>query len=278
LQYQARFTGTGAAPKLSGVSVYYLPRNQAPTVSLTKPAAGEALSKTATLNWVASDPDRDTLSYDVSYSADGGATWKPITADARLKAQTKTTVAAAAPAALASLKNVPASVQALVKAQIAANSAAAAPVSAKSAQALKETSYAWDTTTLPDGLYQIEVVASDKPSNPVGALTAKAVSQPFLIANTVPALTVGTPSVSADKTVTLHGIAQTKLAFVQAVQAEADGGDPVAASADDGLFDSVSEPWTLTLPALSPGPHKIEVTALDQAGNKATQTVTVTVP
>ena len=244
-----------------------------------QPNSGDALSKTATLNWTASDPDKDTLSYDVSYSADGGKTWKPITASAQLKAQTRTTtVTAVAPTALASLKNVPASVQALVKAQIAANSAAATPAPAKSAQDLKETTYAWDTTALADGLYQIEVVASDKPSNPVGALTAKAISQPFLIVNTPPTLTLGIPTVSADKAVTLHGIAQTKLAFVQAVQAKTDGGDPIAASADDGLFDSTREPWTLTLPALTSGQHKIEVTALDQAGNKAIQTVNVTVP
>ncbi len=279
VQYQAQFTGTSATPKLSSVAVFYLPRNQAPTVSLAKPTAGDAVSKTATLNWTASDPDKDTLSYDVSYSPDGGKTWHPITASAQLKAQTKTQPApSVAPAALSALKNAPAGVQALIKAQIAANSAAATPTPAKSAQNLKETSYAWDTTTLPDGLYQIEVVASDKPSNPVSPLTAKATSQPFLIANTPPALTLSVPTVNADKTVTLHGTAQTKLAFVQAVQAKTDNGDPIAASADDGLFDSVSEPWTLTLPALASGLHKIEVTALDQAGNKATQTVNVTVP
>ena len=281
LQYQALFTETGTpdAPKLSDVSVYYLPRNQAPTVSLTKPAAGDALSKTAPLHWTASDPDKDTLSYNVSYSGDGGKTWIPITANSQLTSQTKSTVAPAAPE-LAALKNVPASVQAQIKAQIAANTAsnAAATTSGKSAQNLKDTSYSWDTTTLPDGVYQVEVVASDKPSNPVGALSAKAVSAPFLVANTPPTLTVGTPSVSADKTVTLRGTAQTPLVFVQAVQATADGGDPIAAAADDGLFDSRSEPWTLTLSALSSGPHTIEIQALDQAGNKATQTVSVTVP
>ena len=280
LQYQALFTGANAAPKLSSVAIYYLPRNQAPTVTLSKPIAGDAVAKTAALNWTASDPDKDTLSYDVSYSADGGKTWKPITASAQLKAQTKTkSVPATAPAALTALKNAPASVQALVKAQIAADSApAGVPKAAKSAQDLKETSYSWDTTTLPDGLYQIEVVASDKPSNPLGALTAKAVSQPFLIANALPTLTLGTPIVNADKTVTLHGTAQTKLAFVQAVQAKADTGDFVAASAADGLFDSTNEPFTLTLPALSSGSHKIEVQALDQAGSKTTQTISVSVP
>ncbi len=280
LQYQAQLTGTSATPRLSAVSIYYLPRNQAPTVTLSKPAAGDAVSKTASLNWTASDPDKDTLSYDVSYSADGGKTWKPIAASAQLKSQTKTkSVPVTAPAVLAVLKNAPASVQALVKAQMAANSASAdTPKAPKSAQDLKETSYSWDTTSLPDGLYQIEVVASDKPSNPVGPLTAKAVSQPFLIANTLPTLTLGSPTVNADKTVTLHGTASTKLAFVQAVQAKADTGDFVAASADDGLFDSINEPFTLTLPALSSGPHKIEVQALDQAGNKTTQTVSVSVP
>jgi len=281
LQYQTLFTETSTAdaPKLSGVSVYYLPRNQAPTVSLTKPAAGDAVSKTAPLHWTAADPDKDTLSYNVSYSSDSGKTWKPITANTQLPSQTKT-VAAPPAAALTALKNVPASVQAEIKAQIAANTAsnAAATPSSKSAQNLKETSYSWDTTTLPDGLYQVEVVASDKPSNPVGALSAKAVSAPFLVANTPPTLTVGTPSVSGDKTATLHGTTQTNLAFVQAVQAKVDGGDPIAAAADDGLFDSRSEPWTLSLPALSSGPHKIEVQALDQAGNKATQTLNVTVP
>ena len=93
MQYQAQFTGTSAVPRLSEVSVYSLPRNQAPTVSLTKPAAGDAVAKTADLHWTASDPDKDTLSYDVSYSADGGKTWKPITANAQLAAQTKTVAA-----------------------------------------------------------------------------------------------------------------------------------------------------------------------------------------
>ena len=280
VQYQAQLTGA-STPKLSGVSLYYLPRNQAPTVTLSKPTAGDAVSKTASLNWTASDPDKDTLSYDVSYSGDGGATWKPITASAQLKSQTKTkSVPATAPAALTALKNAPASVQALIKAQMAANSSTVRDTlkAPKPAQDLKETSYSWDTTALPDGLYQIEVVASDKPSNPVGSLTAKAVSQSFLIANALPTLTLGTPTVNADKTVTLHGTALTKLAFVQAVQAKADSGDFIAASADDGLFDSTTEPFTLTLPTLASGKHEIEVSALDQAGNKATQTVSVTVP
>ena len=51
----------------------------------------------------------------------------------------------------------------------------------------------------------------------------------------------------------------------------------VAASADDGLFDSTAESFTLNLPALTSGKHTIEVQTMDRAGNTATQTVTVTV-
>jgi hypothetical protein len=57
-----------------------------------------------------------------------------------------------------------------------------------------------------------------------------------------------------------------------------DGGDPVAAAADDGLFDSTTEPFTLALPALTSGSHKVEVQTVDMAGNTASQTTTVTVP
>jgi hypothetical protein len=101
---------------------------------------------------------------------------------------------------------------------------------------------------------------------------------PFLIANTPPTLTIETPVVNTDKTVTLHGMATTHLAFIKAVQAKVDGGDPVAAAADDGLFDSTAEPFTLALPALTSGSHKVEVQTVDMAGNTASQTVTITVP
>ncbi len=84
IQYQAVFTGdaasvaAGTAPRLRDVSLYYLPRNRPPTVSLVKPGGGDAVSKAALLQWSASDPDKDTLTYDVSYSSDGGKTWTPI--------------------------------------------------------------------------------------------------------------------------------------------------------------------------------------------------------
>ncbi len=282
VQYQAVLTGpaTGPAPRLRDVSLFYLPRNHAPVVSIVKPAGNDALSKTALLQWSASDPDRDTLVYSVFYSADSGKTWKPVQKRAVPGgAKAAQDAAAQSRANLEKLTNVPPAVKAQIAAQVAASTAGSSgDAASKAAQSLKETSFSWDTTEVPDGLYQIEVVASDKPSNPDGALTSKAASAPFLIANTAPTLTLGTPQVTPDKSVLLQGIAATGLAFVRAVQGRADGGDFVAASADDGLFDSPQEAWTLALPALSSGSHKIEVQALDRAGNSVTQSVTVTVP
>jgi len=292
IQYQAAFSGA-AVPKLRGVSLYYLPRNRPPTVSVTKPSGGDAVSHAALLQWAGSDPDKDTLAYDVSYSSDGGATWTPIKKRATPNSsKTKDAPARAAEskANLDKLKNVPPAVRAQIAAQLKSDAASAGDAgntakssAARGATGLKETSFSWDTTEVPDGTYQIRVVASDRPSNPDGSLTAKAVSAPFLVANAKPTLTLGTAAVSpaapdGTYTVTLPGTAATGLAFVKAVQGKADGGDFVAAAANDGLFDSPSEAFTLTLPSLATGSHKITVETLDQAGNSATQTVTVSVP
>ena len=314
LQYQALLTrdagaAPDAAPKLRDVTVYYLTRNQPPTVHLLSPAPGAVLHKATLLQWSSSDPDSDTLSYDLSYSSDSGKTWTPIKkratpqgpsavpptppaapAAASAGPVTDQEVAARVAKMVASLDHqrpgLPPDVRARLIAQAtetirhsleAQRTPTPAPANT-GGTAVKETSFSWDTTEVPDGNYQVRVIASDKPSNPQGALTAQAVSSPLLIANTPPTLTVGTNTVNADKTVTVHGIAQTKLAFVRAVQGHADSSDDVAALADDGLFDSTLEPFTLTLGPLSAGVHAVEVQAIDQAGNATTAKVRVTVP
>lgn len=312
LQYQAllsRDTGAApdAAPRLRNVTAYYLTRNRPPTVNLVTPVGGAAIHKNTLLQWMAGDPDGDTLTYDLSYSADGGKTWMPIkksaapsgpgtipqpnSAPAATAPVTEQEVQAKTAQAMANVDkrypNLPPAVRQNLSTQTAnairtalMAQRAVPPLSTPGAAGVgvKETSFSWDTTEVPDGLYQVRVVASDKPSNPVGALTAKSTSEPFLIANTPPTLTLGTVTVNADKTVTVHGVAQTKVAFVRAVQGHSDSGEVVAALADDGLFDSTLEPFTLTLGPLPPGPHTISVEALDQAENLTTATANVTIP
>jgi len=305
LQYQAILTGSadsvaqGLVPKLSAVAIYYLPRNRPPTVRLVSPRGGETLSKITTVRWTAGDPDRDTLSYDLSYSADDGKTWTPLKrkpmattpppADAPVTSQDVDLRVRQMQAALASHPELPPAVRQQILAlekkpevirdaltrQRAANARAAAGTDAAT---VGQTSYTWDTTGVPDGAYQIRVVASDRPSNPQDALTAKAVSSSFLVANAPPVLLLGSPSVGAGGVITLHGFATAPRAFIRAVQARVDGGDLVAAQADDGLFDSPREAWTLQTDPLPAGAHTLDVQAIDQAGNIASSKVTVTMP
>ncbi|BDI31241.1 hypothetical protein CCAX7_32920 [Capsulimonas corticalis] len=315
LQYQVTFQSSesamkaGQAPQLHSVTAYYLPKNQPPTVKITSPATGDALSKTATLRWSASDPDQDTLTYDLSYSSDAGKTWTPIkkhvptaptppaatpTAPGAPAAGAKPATPAAAPAAPAKLTydqrlalmkadlakhpEIPAGIREQLLAQApdiihkAMANEAANPAPAPVA-AVKDTSFAWDTTDVADGQYEVRVVASDKSSNPKDALTAESISGIITIANKAPALTTSAPVVGTDKTVTIQGTATSSSVFVKAVQYRVDNGDWMAAAPDDGLFDSTHEAFSFTTIPLTTGAHTIQIQSLDMAGNSATSTV-----
>ena len=50
----------------------------APTVTITRPAAGEVWDGTRSVAWQGSDADGDALTYTVLYSGDGGTKWLPI--------------------------------------------------------------------------------------------------------------------------------------------------------------------------------------------------------
>ncbi|HEY3332757.1 MAG TPA: SpoIVB peptidase S55 domain-containing protein [Capsulimonadaceae bacterium] len=81
IQYRALFTGRGVEPTgratLSSVTIYYLSRNQAPFVKLLAPVAGEAVSGDYMVRWAGSDPDKDTLAYDL-FSSSNGTDWTLI--------------------------------------------------------------------------------------------------------------------------------------------------------------------------------------------------------
>jgi len=79
-QYRATMTSKNRAqsPVLVQLTASYRAENRAPTITLEQPGAGEAISKTIEIKWKGQDPDSDTLRYDLSYSDDGGKSWKPI--------------------------------------------------------------------------------------------------------------------------------------------------------------------------------------------------------
>ena len=144
---------------------------------------------------------------------------------------------------------------------------------------LKDTSFTWDSTEVPDGMYQIQVTASDRPSEPESPMKGEASSGVFAVDNSPPAVKTDAPVIAIDKTVSITGTATSGLVFVKAVQFTIDTGtDTMAAAAVDGLFDSPSEPFKLTTLPLTSGVHKINITVYDWSGNTGTSTVNVTVP
>ncbi len=283
------------APSVREVSLSYMPRNQAPRVGFASPQGGERWAKSQTVRWLGLDPDGDTLSYELYYSNDG-VNWKSLP-----NAAAASTSSAATPAAVAAsgasgsaaapalsldeiqkrleAQNAPESVRRMVLESAQRRMAANGGSSNAGGIGSRETSKTWDTKTLPDGAYWLKVVASDYASNPSDPQTAQAISEPFVICNSLPQLTLsGTPLLGADRRVTLSGSASQGLITITAVQYRIDGGDWLAAVARDGLFDSTNEGFGLTTLPLTPGKHTIEVAAFNAANNKATQKVEVTVP
>ena len=136
-----------------------------------------------------------------------------------------------------------------------------------------------ETALLPDGSYLLRVSASDSSSNPSDPITTIAVSEPIIICNALPTLLIsGKPEVHADRSVAIHGTAVQKLAAVVAVQYRIDAGDWVAATPDDGLFDSGREVFQFVTAPLTGGKHNIEVLCFNSAGEHSSTKVDVVVP
>ncbi len=320
-QYRAVLTSddTAARPVLSEVAVVYMPRNQEPKVTVSAPKGGEVWSKKQTIRWSGTDPDQDTLLYDVYYSRDDGASWvkvnrvvkespkekeeavgtkaAPATLSKPAGEKTDTPAAGAgkpeaAPAApkpatekKPAVEGTPAALEVVPK-----KADAPAPVPAGGAlesgdkpqpkatdtpkrkdDSLKETSYSWDTTEVPDGRYLVKIVGSDRLSNPADSHTVERVVGPILIANAAPRLEFagsGEPVAGAGRTAALAGTAKAGVP-IAGVDYRVDEGEWTSTQVEDGIFDGETEAFTITTAALEAGEHTIEVRVVDAAGNHA---------
>lgn len=296
------------SPSLRDIAITYLPRNQPPKVAFQTPTGGERWAGQQTIKWEASDPDKDTLSFELYYSADNGATWKPLSQgtesrgsgaepaspapDAR-KGRRPPSVADVTteldrhPDLPQSLRDAVIARAKEVNAEYDEEQNGAAPAGAgdgegkgsEKAAATRATTRSLDTKMLPDGLYVLKVVATDRPSNPTESLAAEAVSEPFVVSNAPPTLHVlkSALQVHADRTVMLEGIAMQNLIPITAVQYRVDGGDWIAAVPADGIFDGVSERFTIRTTPLEKGVRTLEVKAFNAANGTAAERVTVEV-
>ncbi len=136
----------------------------------------------------------------------------------------------------------------------------------------------WDSHAMPDGTYVFRVVASDAPSNAAGrALTAEKLSPTFDVDNTPPRLQDIKAQIQPSS-LRLTFAASDSFSIIRETAYALDAGDWVAVQPADGLDDSPSEKYDLTLPRPGPGEHSIVVRALDGAGNTGSGRVIVEIP
>ncbi|MEM6292998.1 MAG: hypothetical protein AAGA54_17110 [Myxococcota bacterium] len=124
-----------------------------------------------------------------------------------------------------------------------------------------------DLSTVPDGVYEVGVTASDEPTNgSAGARTDELVSDPFVVDRQRPS--VSTPTVKGNR---VTAAATDRGGYVHDASYSIDGGRFRVAGAADGLFDSPDEQVVFDLPAdLDKGKHRIVVRVRDASGNLAT--------
>ncbi len=126
----------------------------------------------------------------------------------------------------------------------------------------KSTKAAWKTDKLPDGLYLIKLVASDRISNPEGTEQAAfRISRPVLIDNTKPRV-LGLVYTAGR----LRGRGEDSHSMITRVEVAVNGGQWRLVGAEDGIFDQDKEAFSVGL-GLSRGFHSVAVRIYDAAGN-----------
>ncbi|WP_269539465.1 hypothetical protein [Cerasicoccus fimbriatus] len=130
---------------------------------------------------------------------------------------------------------------------------------------------AFSTTTrgYADGYYSFKITANDAPSNLPGEVrSGSMVSQPFLIDNTSPTVTLHNQTKDDDGATVLVFVANDEWGNIVEASYRLDGQPVTEAIPTDLLFDSNDEVFRLTLPDLKPGTHSIVFEALDENNNR----------
>lgn len=138
--------------------------------------------------------------------------------------------------------------------------------------------FEWDTTTIPSGVYQFKVTASDRKDNaPEDALSAVRVSASFPVANAPPTVTLKHVGWERDRAL-LEATATGTLVRLTEASFAVNGKHWASVFPVDGLFDSKSETFRFKTEVLRPGTYVVMLRVRDAAGNVGTADVLFTVP
>jgi len=143
---------------------------------------------------------------------------------------------------------------------------------------LEKKEYEWDTTTVPSGIYQIKVIASDRRDNaPQKALTAERISAPVPVAHEAPTVTLRVTGIDGEKAI-LEANAVDPLVRLTEASFAVNGKRWANIFPVDGLFDSKTENFRIRTEPLRPGTYVLMLRVKDAAGNVGSNDVLFTVP
>ncbi len=130
--------------------------------------------------------------------------------------------------------------------------------------------YAIDTNKLPDGLYEVEVTASDSPSNAPGqSLTDRKVGGPFRVDHTPPAIAELRATRTKPLEITVDGTAHDEISPIVRLEISWDGNAWRPVVPDSGFLDARSEPFKVVVPLDREDEGSwVAVRAVDAAGNE----------
>jgi hypothetical protein len=127
---------------------------------------------------------------------------------------------------------------------------------------LLEKQLAWDTTSLPSGVYRLRLTAGDRAHNPAAeARESVWESAPFVIDHVAPSVRV---EALGGK---ITAVVDDDWTRVARAECAIDGGPWRPLFAIDGLFDTRRERVEIDVAALAVGAHVVVVRAVDAAGN-----------
>ena len=137
--------------------------------------------------------------------------------------------------------------------------------------------YSWTTESVPEGHYQLRVLASDRPDNPPEkTLTAGRNSELFVIDHAPPAVELNRSGSGAQQ-VTFEAKATDRLTRITRASYSIDSGQWTPIFPVDQLFDSSRESFRFATKDLGPGTHLIMLRVVDAAGNIGSRDLVFTV-
>jgi hypothetical protein len=138
-------------------------------------------------------------------------------------------------------------------------------------RAVRGNAFGFDSRLLPDGRYLFRVTASDRPGNPDDPKSDAMVSDPVVVDNTPPAITLVSASSGKGGPVIRVRVTDA-LSPVAAVGWSVGAGAWTRAASDDGMTDSPDESYTISLQPENRGAYVL-VRAVDAAGNTSSLSI-----